>query len=817
MDDEKRDVANAMQGSRRPALGTLFAAAVFAWIAALAAEELTWIDYVDGLSSLLGVIEPAGELLLVLCVLALLVPYIRAKIWAAFKTLLPVVLCGVCVFACSLLFWRAWAVDCTQVADALKSGDGLEVELTSDPSIKDYGTVSEGVSRIDGRSVRLRILWPEGADVLSAGHAVVVCGALKLPGDDGGGRWNHQQGFVGMVSAASAHEAGVASGPRGWVAGFRDKAMSDIESLGGGGASLLAGVVLGNRTLYAGSELEQDFRTTGLAHLMAVSGTHLAVVTAIAAWVLRRTRAGPTARDALLALLLGIYVALTCFAASALRAYVMCLAALGASRFSRRGHPLSALSACVFLFLATTPRLAFSLGFELSVLCMVGILGLSPLVADWLRACVPRKLGSLTDGVAATLTANLATLPVTIPLFCQLPLISPLSTLVASPLVTAALALGIPGILLAQIVPPAGTALLHLGGLVAGACALVVGAMADVPMACVALDSSAPWVAAVFLAIGILLWTIWPKPPEGACARRGVLAKTRAVVGIAALSPVLLVLLVEFGGVYGGANLLAPGTVASGAEVVMLDVGQGDAMLIRDGDAAVLVDTGEEPTVLLKALARHGVSRLDAVLLSHKDIDHTGALSALAGVVDVGHVYIHADLLDAPSCEKVRQAASWTSRHGSAEGVRRGDSIQVGRFGLLLLGPERGGDSENDDSLIWLLSFVDLDNSIQAKGLLTGDGEEEALASVLDAAGDIDFLKVGHHGSADAVSNEEMRTLRPELSLISVGADNDYGHPTQQTLGVLEHAGSKVLRTDLCGDITLSFGDGQLRVSYQKS
>lgn len=802
---------------KRPTLGVLGLCAVAAWLAVMAAEGITWADYAHGDSAIAAVAFPVAELALVAVVIGLLATPTRAKTLRVVRLMLPALICAACSFACSMLFWSSWAADCELVANQLERGDELSVELTADPASRDYGSVSEGQAHLGRKPVRLRLLWPDSVQPMSAGHVVAVRGSMRLPADDDGGRWNHRQGFVGMIDVSSVHSAGDAAGPRGWVAGFRDSALERISEIGGDAAGLMVGVILGNKTLYAGSELEQDFKTTGLAHLMAVSGTHLAVVTAIVSWGLRRARAGPAARGLLLTLLLGLYVALTCFAASALRAYVMCLAALGASRFARRGHALSALSACVLLFLACTPYLAFSLGFELSVLCMLGILGLAPLMSMWLRACLPKNLRGTADGVAATLAANLVTLPVTIPLFCQLPLISPLSTLLVSPLVTGVLGLGIPAVIAGAFIPAVDSVFLQAAGAIAGLCSRVVHVLANLPAACVPLDASSGWIGAAFLLMGIALWAAWPRPPtnHGPGVVSG-LVKARLCVVATALLPIVLVLAFEFGGVAGGANLVVPGIASNSAEVVMLDVGQGDSMLIRDGDAAILVDTGEEGTVLLKALARHGVSRLDAVVLSHKDADHTGALSALAGVVEVGHVYIHADLLEGVACSAVRKAASWASRQGKAEGVRKGDVIRVGGFEMRLLGPERGGASENDDSLMWLLSYVDLDNSIAARGLLTGDGEEKAVAVVLDQAGDIDFLKVGHHGSAGAVNDEEMRVLKPELSLISVGVDNDYGHPTQQTLSVLERGGSRVLRTDEHGDIILTFFEGHLNVSCQK-
>ena len=802
----------------RPTLGTMGVVAVVCWIAVLAAESLSWRLYAQPPSGLCW-LNALGKGFAAALPAALLALRFRCKLRVALRGLVPALLGAACAFVCSMLFWQAWQVD-VGLAESLASERGtVAIELVSDPVTRDYGIVSEGRVVIGhGHSVAVRLKWPADSVPLSAGHAVKVAGSFKVPSDDEGGRWNHRQGFVGMVLATHVEDAQTASGLRGWVCGLRDGASRSIAQLGGDKAALLAGIVVGDKTLYASTELEQAFRTTGLAHLMAVSGTHLAVVTLLLTWVMRRLRIGHWPRLLLLALSTGLYVALTCFSASALRAYAMCLVASGSSLFSRRAHPLTGLAICVVLFLSTEPSLAFSLGFELSVLCMVGLLVFSPLVAAWLQMCVPRRMARYADGVAATLAANLVTLPVTVPLFCQLPLVSPLSALAASPLVTLALALGIPGVLLSQVLPLLGEPLLALAGMPSGICAWLVRFLADVPGACIPLDDSASWLGAAFALAGALLWAVWPLPhlPIGPARSRRYLAHARIAVCAAALLPVLAVVLTELGGLAGGANLLVPGIAKSDAQVVMLDVGQGDAMLVRDGDAAVLVDTGEEGTVLLKALARHGVTRLDAVLLSHKDADHTGALSALSGVVSVRHVYVHEELLGSSACAGVTEAAGWVTGGRGAQGVAVGSKVRVGHFTFELLSPEHGGQSENDDSLIWMLTYADNDGRVCAKGLLTGDAEEAAIAPVIAEAGDIDFLKVGHHGSRDAVSDEEMHALKPELALISVGADNTYGHPTQQTLDVLERGGAKVLRTDQCGDITLGFSDAVMGVKTQR-
>lgn len=738
-----------------------------------------------------------------------------------FSGLLPIVLALLCSCACSCLYWNAWANDVLWLQEELAGEGHLIVELVGDPVQRDYGQVSQAQVKHGNRTVSLRVLWSTDADAAqppSSGHCVRVSGAFKAASLDDSGRWNHQQGYAGTLKASSFEDAGLAPGLRGFVTPLRDASMELVSALGGDAAGLLGGILLGDKTQYSGSELEQDFKTTGLAHLMAVSGTHLAVVMALAGWFLARLPLPRGARALLLTALLSAYVALTAFAPSAMRACVMAAVGMGGFIFARRRHVLSSLALCVIAFLALQPSLAFSLGYQLSVLCMVGLLVLSPLLSAWMAVLFKGRLGGVGEAIAATLSANLMTLPVTIPLFCQLPLISPVSTFLASPFITVALGLGIPVLLIAAVAPPLGGLLLSLAGAAAAACAALVHALADLPGACVPLDASAGWLGALCLVGVVALWGFWPLPRQEGPERPVKPAARFAGVGVVAamVLPVLLVLLLEMGGVLGVARL-SGAPVESDAQVVMLDVGQGDAMLVCDGDAAVLIDTGEEGTVLLKALARHGVSSLDAVLLSHKDSDHTGALSSLAGIVQVRRVMMHEGLVGSDLVSGISSATQWVTGGSGLTGVEVGDAIRVGRFSLRLVAPQEAGESENDDSLIWLLSYDDDGDGVaESRGLLVGDGEEGAIEPAYRELGDIEFYKVAHHGSRDAISTEEMAVLKPELSLISVGADNKYGHPTAQTLQVLEEGGSKVLRTDLSGDITLSFSGTRIGVSTQK-
>ena len=739
------------------------------------------------------------------------------------------VACAACA-VCAALYWQGWAADVALLEDAALQD--ATIELTGDPAARDYGEVSTGRVLVDGRFVSVRVLWPDDMDeVPGAGHAIVADALYTAPADDAGGEWNHRNGYAGMLRLTCARDAGAGQSLGGAVSSFRDGAFSRIGAYGGDGAALLAGLLLGNRTLYAGSELEQDFKTCGLAHLMAVSGTHLAVVTVILSWLLARTPLPRLARALVLAVALGFYVALTGFSPSALRAGVMCVVALASGSLGRRRHVCSALALCVLAFLAANPANAYSLSFVLSVLAVLGLVVIGPLASCWVAHVAPARFSKAASGIGVTLAATLATLPVTVPMFAQFPLIVPFATLVAAPFITLALGAGVVALLVGVAVPALGGLALSFAIAVSSASASLVHAMADIPLACIPLDAGAVPLALVSAALGIALWAAWPlpasaknappapwRPPAGRDGRRFAHRVGGRVLVCAGLCLPIAALVVY--GMAGGAGFAAWVGMpdATGPQVVMLDVGQGDALLVRDGDAAVLIDTGEEADVLARGLARHGVTHLDAVFVSHKDSDHVGALSGIVGIVGIDHVYVHADLLSMSEEAQVLESARRATAGRGAEGVRPGSTCRVGAFTIEVLAPEDGGKSGNDDSLQMLVSCdANGDGRPEARGFTSGDAEEDAIAAAVASVGDVDFVKVPHHGSRGGMSAEELAALSPQIALIGVGADNSYGHPTRQMLDLLTQARAKVYRTDENGDVTLRFTGGSIEVAVQKN
>lgn len=803
----------------RPSLPPLFFAALSAWIAIIIAESTSWKVHCGELHlSWIACVFVAFILAatLVLLVIArrkrnvdqLLSPRVDMSGAAV------ILVSFACAFICGQLYWMSWENDAEHLARAAPEKEST-LELTGDPGERDYGIVSGANLHMPSHAVEIRLMWPSGAAPLFAGHKVVVSGSMKTPGTDDAGRWAHRNGIAGTLNAKSVEDAGSSDSLRGLVCGLRDSTFERIETMQGDGAGVLAGMLIGNKTLYAGTQVEQAFRTTGLAHLMAVSGTHLAIVTMLLTILLSKTKAKRWLRSIVIIAVMIVYISLTGFAASAMRAAVMCAVAMLLGSVRKRKHVLSSLSLCTFAFLCMDPSMAFSMSFQLSVLSVFGLVVFGNLIGSWTAHVFQRLPDAASSSIAATLAASGMTLPVTIPAFAQLPLISPLSNLIAAPLVTVSLCMGIIGIVVGAAVPLLGSMMLGAACMVCNLCAWIVSSLARLPFACIPLSGDTTVLAFLFATFFIIVWLIWPLPKieKHPVSERVALRRltTTSCACLAMALPLAIPMLFGLGSVTG------PGT-SSDSQIVMLDVGQGDGMLIKSKGSCMLIDTGQDSDVLLKELAEQGVTHLDAVMLTHKDADHTGALEGLSGVVAIDHVYVHADLLDANFERKVIEAARWATSGKGVEGVRPGTRLSIGRFTLTVLAPDDGGESGNDDSIISLVEFDGgYEGSRCMRGILTGDAESKAMQQVVHDVGDVDFLKVAHHGSKGGLTRDEMERLDPEIALISVGADNRYGHPSAETLDMLEEQEARIYRTDEMGAITLGFDEKGITVATEKT
>lgn len=537
----------------------------------------------------------------------------------------------------------------------------------------------------------------------------------------------------------------------------------------------LAAILLGERRGRAG-ELDAILRKSGVYHVVSISGLHLSILLGFLRTIARRVPGARRLGPVLASATAGFYVALSGADDPILRCAIA-EAWIGVSR--SQGRMLSvwdaqALAACALLI--ANPLRLFDPGFQLSFLATWGLLGGSALAAG-----LPGGLARKVAPWGASAGAWAATAPAVAAHFTQ---VSP-AGLILNPAAGLFLAFALAGgaLLLAVPVEPLADAarLLARGfSALAGATLRIPGSFSRVP----------PPSPAILLA-ACALAAAWVGAP-----RRS--PRETAWLGVAGL--LLLALVVS-----PPAAPFPPGRV----EFLALDVGQGDAVLVRlPRGEAILVDAGGfggtdfdiGEKVVVPALLHLGVRRLEVAVLTHAHQDHGGGLPAVLEALPTGEVWFGRMPARAPVLDPVRDAVAARRLRGihPVRGARR----CFGEACLEVLHPPAGyrdGDPpSNDDSLVLRMTYR------RASLILTGDVERDAETDLTLRFGErlrAGLLKVAHHGSASSTADAWLSAVRPELAVVSAGEGNPWGHPEAEVLHRLETRGVRVFRTDLDGAV----------------
>lgn len=659
-----------------------------------------------------------------------------------------------------------WAIGALRASRALdnRAASSLEFYVQGDPSIND-GVFSYTCDAYAGEK-RLGQVRLSCDRELGAGSHVRAIGRISRFENDAYGRSRVLRGElrkVKVVRLVSVDEGSL--GPLTWL---RNELLAVIAPATDSARSLIAGVVCGRSSELRAQPAGDWFSVTGTAHLIAVSGSHLAIVGFVIEGVLQKTRCSRGLRRAILAITLVGYAAFTGASPSAVRACCMVFATLVVNGAGRRRHGASALFVTMSIFVLLRPTVLFEMGFQLSCASVLAILCFCPYATYALGELgVPSGVASM---LSVTLCSQLATLPITIPASGTFSLIAPLANAVIGPVVSVLLAVSI------VLVPYSLVAPLRIWALivpmVAARCALFFEQLfAAVPGASVSVPPDSMWIYLVPCLLAVLLvW--WPRPRA-----RPMAVGLTCLVFLAAIP-------------YAYWDRFAP------PSVTVLDVGQADAILIRQGGTVALVDCGLDERVVA-ALVRNNVHHIDAVFVTHWDEDHWGGLPAVLEQFSVGTIAVAADALeDAPAEVLNRPGVEYRQ-------VRHGDTVDIGSFCARVMWPFESVDGEgNEDSLVLLLSYVQEDKGLRM--LLTGDAELDQEREFVQEVGDIDVLKLGHHGSKVSVDAALLEILRPELSLASAGEGNRYGHPSDACIDAVKEAGGVFACTIEHGDITVT-------------
>ncbi|MCW2544207.1 MAG: internalization-related competence protein ComEC/Rec2 [Frankiales bacterium] len=563
------------------------------------------------------------------------------------------------------------------------------------------------------------------------------------------------------------------------VAGHLRKGLRDaVRPLPDDERGLLPGLVDGDIGALD-PRLKADFRATGLTHLVAVSGTNVAVVLGAALALcglvgLPLRWRPPVATAALLA-----FVVLARPSPSVLRAAVMGGIAMVALATGSRRQALPALCGAVLILVLLSPELASQAGFALSTLATAGLLLIAPVwprrLTAWLPSWLPRWSA---DALAVPAAAQLACTPVVVGISGSLGLLAVPANLLAVPAVAPATVLGVLAALVAPLSVTLAQAAAWLAFLPTRWLVLIAHTGADQPGASASLPSGWTGSLLVLAMLGSGAFVL----------RSGRLRRVAAAAMTGCLVAVLVVVVIR------------PAWPPPGWLLASCDVGQGDGFVVRVAPGtAVVIDAGPDPEKIDRCLGRLHIERIPLLVLTHLHADHVEGVPGLLRGRQVALVEIGP--LDEPEIER-RRLMGWLSERRipfvRAE-IGEGRSAGPVRWQVLDATARHGTDSDPNNSSI-VIRLVTHGITV----LFAGDLERDAQRSLLerDLPLTADVLKVPHHGSRKQ-DPDFLDAVHARIALTPVGAGNPYGHPDAGTLRRLESDGARTYRSDKDGDVAI--------------
>ncbi|MFV2194680.1 ComEC/Rec2 family competence protein [Nocardiopsis sp. LOL_012] len=570
------------------------------------------------------------------------------------------------------------------------------------------------------------------------------------------------------------------TGPPSGLQTFAERVRSGLREAASGlpqpERGLLPALVVGDVSEVPEGTTE-DFRATGMTHLLTVSGANLAVLTGLVLGLARWTGAPTWCAVAGGALMIWLFVLVCRPEPSVIRAAFMGSLGLLALAAGRPHAALGALGATVIGVLFVAPGLAASFGFALSVLATGGILLLVP---SWSAAWARRMPVAVAEALAVAVAAQVAVAPVLVLLSGEVSWVAVPANVLAAPVVALVTVAGFGVTALAWFWPTGAAVAAYPPGWGVAWLAQVAHTGALVP------HGAVPWRAdatgALLLAALLLVL---------------VVARGRVRLWLAAAVAVVLLAATAV-------RCVPDGWPPPRWAFAACDVGQGSAFVLSAGPgAAVVYDTGEEPEAVDGCLDRLGVREVPLLVLSHDHADH---VDGVAGVLRHRRV--------GPALAPPGFAATPTGRDLVRAGVElveagRGQALSAGAWRLRVLWPPPAyTGSVNDRSLV-----VRADRGALSV-LLTGDVEEDAQGRLLAGADSgllpVTVLAVPHHG-AGTQDPAFLEATAPAVTATSVGVGNRHGHPAPHTWRLLERIGRVNLRTDRDGDVAVVHGGGAVR------
>ncbi len=572
-----------------------------------------------------------------------------------------------------------------------------------------------------------------------------------------------------------------------------DKALPEED------AGVVKAMTLGDRTTLS-AEAKGLYQRNGLAHILSISSLHMSILGYGIYRGLKKAHAGTFVSAVTALILTSIYAVMTGGGTTVLRALTMFAICLGADLCGRTYDMLTALSLSLIIVLITNPLMVYDTGFMLS---FVAVLGIS-LVNPWLRNLLPRPKGfkcRIIDTVSVSLSIQTATLPVVLYFFYEIPLISIPLNLILLPfmgiLVVSALLLAVSGAF--------GVSALFPFVFICRVILLIFRTGCEIcdRIPFTHFIAGRPSIIRIIIYYLCLLIII-----SGGIEK---LLKTKYKKMRRAVMPVVFVVLIML-------MIIRP---AGGITIMMLDIGQGDCILIKSpAGTTYLIDCGSttEKEIaryrVIPAMKSMGLRKIDYCIMTHPDEDHISGFAEMFEIEASERIPIENFIMPViknpgKTYSELEKAAK--NNRINVLKISKDQMFREGKMEIRCLHPYRGFTAEdvNEYSVTLELKYGEF------KALFTGDIQgmgEKMVINELKNEGKISLLKVAHHGSKNSTPEELLQEIRPAVSMISAGKNNVYGHPHKETIERLEKIHTKIYTTIKSGAVTLKTDGNKMKI-----
>lgn len=656
----------------------------------------------------------------------------------------------------------------------------LTIHITDYSWQTDYGTGVDGYIEVDGKYYHLNAYINEKVS-LKPGDTVIGSFRLRNTTGDAQGETTHHMGKGIYLLAYPKSDIYTRFAPKipwyGIPAWLAEQIRQLLHTAFPADTLPFAQALLLGDTSLIDYSTDTSFKISGIRHVIAVSGLHVTILFSLVYQF--------TGRKRVMSAVVGIpvlilFAAVAGFTPSITRSCIMHGLMIIATLFERDYDPPTALSFAVLCILGVNPYTISSVGFQLSVGCLIGIFLFSSPINAWLmdekrlgkrKGKQKRFFGWLSGSVSVSLSATVITTPLCGFYFGTVSLIGVLTNLLTLWVVTYIFY----GIVFTCIL---GTFSAVLGGVLAWIVSWPIRFVLWVSKTLSAFPLAAVYTESIYIVIWLLcLYCLLVAY---------LLMKKKQPLLLTACGCLMLALALI-------ASWLEP--LKDDVRMTVLDVGQGQCILLQSEGKTYLVDCGGDSDTAAADLAAQtllsqGISRLDGVILTHYDTDHAGGVAHLLERIGADALYLPTSMdKDGLSIQLLAYD------DGAVILVEEKMQISFGQT-LISLYPSQMATNSNESGLCILFQRNDCD--ILITGDRTDTGERELLRQV--DLPDLEVLIVGHHGSKTSTCQELLDAAHADIAIISVG-ENSYGHPTQEVLDRLETAGCTVYRTDISGTV----------------